>query len=501
MQQRSCQQLTAPWALDEDEAARRMRQRRCSRARGQPRRPRRYGATVSGRSGVRPVPAPADDLPGLLSERPERSTSTEPVIRDLLEALRSAGLVEPVDEARRATRTATSSQPQRDALAARATDTVPRPDPLRPSARRTEPHESTRSSSTSTATVAPTSRGHAKRASTPPRCRSDEREEREAAFRDGELPVLLLLADDGARRRHRRAERRQPAQRPADPGQLRPAQRPGRPERPAGAGLHLLLDRQRPRPVLLPPAASGWSPGQVAPPRLDLANEDLVRAHVHAIWLAETGPEPAARRCKDVLDVDGDGRACRCSSTSPASADRASTPSGARRARCRALCWTTWSRSWRRRAWYTPDWLDDVHRRSPGQLRRRPATAGGSSTARRCAQADDAEPRSSATPPRPRTTSEQAERLRREAEAQLELLIDERRPRPVATSTATATSPARASCPATASRACRSRLHPGPPRRRRRDEFLSRPRFLAISRVRAAQRHLPRGRPLPRSTR
>ncbi len=29
--------------------------------------------------------------------------------------------------------------------------------------------------------------------------------------------------------------------------------------------------------------------GQVAPPQLDLANEDLVRAHVHAIWLSETG--------------------------------------------------------------------------------------------------------------------------------------------------------------------------------------------------------------------
>jgi len=25
------------------------------------------------------------------------------------------------------------------------------------------------------------------------------------------------------------------------------------------------------------------------PPRLDLANEDLLRAHVHAVWLAETG--------------------------------------------------------------------------------------------------------------------------------------------------------------------------------------------------------------------
>ncbi|WP_040633697.1 DEAD/DEAH box helicase [Mobilicoccus pelagius] len=29
--------------------------------------------------------------------------------------------------------------------------------------------------------------------------------------------------------------------------------------------------------------------GSVTPPRLDLANEDLVRSHVHAVWLAETG--------------------------------------------------------------------------------------------------------------------------------------------------------------------------------------------------------------------
>ena len=28
-----------------------------------------------------------------------------------------------------------------------------------------------------------------------------------------------------------------------------------------------------------------------APPRLDLTNEDLVRSHVHAMWLAETGAD------------------------------------------------------------------------------------------------------------------------------------------------------------------------------------------------------------------
>jgi hypothetical protein len=29
--------------------------------------------------------------------------------------------------------------------------------------------------------------------------------------------------------------------------------------------------------------------GSVHPPALDLANEDLIRSHLHAVWLAETG--------------------------------------------------------------------------------------------------------------------------------------------------------------------------------------------------------------------
>jgi hypothetical protein len=45
--------------------------------------------------------------------------------------------------------------------------------------------------------------------------------------------------------------------------------------------------------------------GQVTPPRLDLANEDLVRAHVHAIWLAEAQLS-LGTSLTDVLDVAGD---------------------------------------------------------------------------------------------------------------------------------------------------------------------------------------------------
>jgi superfamily II DNA helicase RecQ/very-short-patch-repair endonuclease len=45
--------------------------------------------------------------------------------------------------------------------------------------------------------------------------------------------------------------------------------------------------------------------GQVNPPRLDLANEDLVRAHVHAIWLTETGLDLGSS-LKDILDITTD---------------------------------------------------------------------------------------------------------------------------------------------------------------------------------------------------
>ena len=51
--------------------------------------------------------------------------------------------------------------------------------------------------------------------------------------------------------------------------------------------------------------------GQVAPPRLDLANEDLVRAHVHAIWLAETGAEPR-QLAQRLLDMTGEQPSSRC---------------------------------------------------------------------------------------------------------------------------------------------------------------------------------------------
>ncbi len=45
--------------------------------------------------------------------------------------------------------------------------------------------------------------------------------------------------------------------------------------------------------------------GAVAPPRLDLTNKDLLRAHIHAIWLAETGVD-LKDTLKEILDMNGE---------------------------------------------------------------------------------------------------------------------------------------------------------------------------------------------------
>ena len=80
----------------------------------------------------------------------------------------------------------------------------------------------------------------------------DIREDREAAFREGDLPLLycsptMELGVDIASLEHGCH-----AQRPADPGELRAALRPGGAVRTAGVRRHLLRERQRPRQLLVP---------------------------------------------------------------------------------------------------------------------------------------------------------------------------------------------------------------------------------------------------------
>lgn len=132
----------------------------------------------------------------------------------------------------------------------------------------------------------------------------DEREKREQQFRKGELPILycsptMELGVDIS-------ELNVVNMRNVPPTPANYAQRSGRAGRsgqPAlvftycsGGNSHDQYFFKRPYLMVA---------GAVVPPRLDLSNKDLLRAHIHAIWLAETGID-LRDTLKEILDMNGE---------------------------------------------------------------------------------------------------------------------------------------------------------------------------------------------------
>jgi len=159
--------------------------------------------------------------------------------------------------------------------------------------------------------------------------------------------------------------------------------------------------------------------GSVVTPRLDLANEDLVRAHVHSVWLAETGLS-LGKSLKDVLDLTDEANGL---PLLPSVADDTGNVAAKDRARtrCRNVL-STIQDELSRSAWYSSGWLDEVLDHVAGSFDRacdRWRTLYLS--ALRQARAQDAIIRD---PTRSQADKEQARRLRREAENQQSLLTD-----------------------------------------------------------------------------
>ncbi len=159
--------------------------------------------------------------------------------------------------------------------------------------------------------------------------------------------------------------------------------------------------------------------GSVTPPRLDLANEDLVRAHVYAIWLAETGLS-LGRSLPDLLNIAAANLELPLFDWVRISVEDGSARKRAAQ-RAKAVL-ATLQDELRQADWYRDDWLDKVLAQVAYSFDR---TGERWRELYRAARKQiDIQHKIRNDPARSPDDRDRAERLRSEAEAQEKLLTD-----------------------------------------------------------------------------
>jgi len=104
--------------------------------------------------------------------------------------------------------------------------------------------------------------------------------------------------------------------------------------------------------------------GSVRPPRLDLANEALIRAHLHAVWLGQVRL-PLGRSVEEVIDTDLDGLPLRENAAGQVLLGEAARHEVRERAR-RILA--NDSGMLRSSGWFNDDWINRVVDEAPRQF-------------------------------------------------------------------------------------------------------------------------------------
>ena len=292
---RSYQYLTGPWALDEDE---KLEPATIALARS-----RRSDEWSAGYTYVSARGAFGQYLRrlGIFAQNadPLDTEATWQIIRELLIALQIGGIVEEVLPARRAD-DVPGYQLNAAAMRWRVGDGSSYHDPLRmPNA----PSEGGRPNPFFRAfyqATAASLRGYLAREHTA-QVPNAQREEREEQFRAGNLPILYCSPT---------------MELGVDIAQLNVVNMRNVPPTPANYAQRSGRAGRSGQPALVFTYCSSGSPhdqyffkrpelmvsGAVAPPRLDLNNRDLLRAHIHAVWLAEVGFS-LGKSLTDLLDM------------------------------------------------------------------------------------------------------------------------------------------------------------------------------------------------------
>lgn len=472
LKQLSSQRLNPPWAIDEseklDHAAVLFPRSRQSQSNDD------YGGNVylSARGGYGQFLKRKNTFPNFVGTL--KTDDASEMIQQILDALRAGGLVEIVEEAKDQSEVNGYQVPASAMVWKVGDGTKPFHDVIR------VPRVSTEGGGTNQyfvnfyKNVAKDMHGLEAREHTA-QVPSEERQIRENLFREGNLPILycsptMELGVDIS-------ELNVVNMRNVPPTPANYAQRSGRAGRsgqPAlvftycttGSNHDQYYFKRQDRMVA----------GAVTPPRLDISNEDLLRAHVHAVWLAEADLD-LGKSLKDLLDISGDDPTLKVLDFVQAALD--STDARKKALKRTKMILSEAESELQKTDWYGDAWLDGVMNQIPQKFNQACERWRGLYRAAKGQQFIQQKIINDMSRPAP--DRDQARRLRQEAESQLELLTDAKN---LAQSDfysyryfASEGFLPGYSFP----RLPLSAFIPGRRIRGDKDEFLSRPRFLAIS--------------------